>query len=302
MKNALFVTLALTAAPVFAADFDYTADREFQIKYPDLACVDTGPLTREEAEAFTAAKLQEMGRKDKVEVKRGPCFGDAKNATADVEQTVSGSEYLDRLYARLSSGPIPHGFYNGKVIISRDRGIKSVAELGVWMPKEDKIEKIAERMWSGKYFDRDKMYLKNRINLDGVSWNSLPKNIEDKRMKFPAKLYCGQSLFDSRRESLVIDYKYGVEDRPAGVETDKAIDWLAGKKGLAVRDEVRMVRPGLLLGRAYMQGAFGLYFVLEYAPGTGKDPSWDEPDACWIGHQRQIKIGKKPSDYSPRGI
>lgn len=300
MKHALIASLIL-AGTAQAADFDYTQNDEFQRMYPNLACIDTGPLSADETQLYTAAKLQEMGRQDKIEVTRPACFGDGPNATGEITQTISGSEWLDRLYARLSSGPIPHGFFNGKVILSRDRGIKSAAELGVWMPKEKKIEAIAERMWSGKYFDNQKMYLKNRINLDGLNWTALPKSIDDKRMKFPAKLYCGQSLFDSRRESIIIDYKYGVEDRPEGVSTDPSIDWLAGKKGLAIRDEVRMVRPGLLLGRAYMHGAFGLYFVLEYAPGTGKEPT-EEPDACWIGHQRQIKLGKKPSDYSPRGL
>jgi hypothetical protein len=183
------------------------------------------------------------------------------------------------------------------VILSRDRGVKSLKELGVWLPKEGAIETFAERIWSGKFYDRDRMFLKNRINLDGISWNAAPTSLTDARMKFPAKLYCGQSLFDARRESIVIDYYYGVEDRPAGISTDPAIDWLAGPKGFQIRDEVRMVKPGLLLGRAYLKGVFGLYFVLEYHKGTGKDPSWDEKDACWLGHQRQRQLGLRPSDY-----
>ena len=39
-------------------------------------------------------------------------------------------------------------------------------------------------------------------------------------------------------------------------------DRLAGRNGFAVRDEVRMVRPGLYLGRAYLNRVFLLNFTL----------------------------------------
>src|SRR5439155_1469762 len=56
---------------------------------------------------------------------------------------------------------------------------------------------------------------------------------------FPAKLYCGQSLLDGRRESTIIDYAFtddidGYREKP---------DFLAGRRGLDVRDEIRMIRP-----------------------------------------------------------
>jgi hypothetical protein len=64
---------------------------------------------------------------------------------------------------------------------------------------------------------------------------------------FPAKLYCGQSVLDTRRESVIVDYHFaddieGYRARP---------DSLAGRGGLRIRDEFRMVRPGFYLGRAY---------------------------------------------------
>ena len=37
---------------------------------------------------------------------------------------------------------------------------------------------------------------------------------------------------------------------------------LAGKDRLDIRDEVRLIRPGFYLGRAYFRGAFGLNFTL----------------------------------------
>ena len=54
------------------------------------------------------------------------------------------------------------------------------------------------------------------------------------------------------QESIIIDYFYtdeipGYRERP---------DFLAGRRGLQVRDEIRMVRPGFYLGRAYIGKIF----------------------------------------------
>ena len=75
---------------------------------------------------------------------------------------------------------------------------------------------------------------------------------------FPAKLYCGQSLLDGRRESIIIDYAF-TDDLPGYREMP---DMLAGRRGFQVRDEIRMVRPGFYLGRAYLGRSFVLNFVL----------------------------------------
>lgn len=292
------LTTSIEASLASAADFDYSNNRAYLRKYPDLACVDTGPLSTAEANALTGAKLQELGRTAEISVTRPGCHGDGNGAPAQLTEKVSGSEYLDRLYARLGSGPVPDGMYAGLIILSRDRGLANISEVGFLVPGESQIEKLGQQLWSGKFFDRDRMFLKNKINLTGITWDSSPTSLADSRLKFPAKLYCGQSLFDGRRESIIIDYKYGVEDRPEGISTDDNLDWLAGTKGLLIRDEIRMVKPGLYLGRAYLQGAFGLYFVLSHVPGTGvHQPQDSEKDACWIGHQRQKQLGMKQSDF-----
>ena len=75
---------------------------------------------------------------------------------------------------------------------------------------------------------------------------------------FPAKLYCGRSLLDDRRESIIIDY---ADNDQIDRYIDK-VDKLVGRKGLQIRDEICMVRPGLYLGRAYFGTIFGLNFVL----------------------------------------
>ena len=90
---------------------------------------------------------------------------------------------------------------------------------------------------------------------------------KDAWLLFPAKLYCGQSLLDSRRESIIIDYAFtdeieGYQERP---------DFLAGRRGLRIRDEIRMVRPGFYLGRAYADRAFLLNFTLYNAAIAERD-------------------------------
>ena len=76
----------------------------------------------------------------------------------------------------------------------------------------------------------------------GLARHILPTT--DVWLLFPAKLYCGQSLLDGRRESVIIDYAYN-DDLPGYQEHPDA---LVGRNGLRIRDEIRMIRPGLLSG------------------------------------------------------
>ncbi len=105
---------------------------------------------------------------------------------------------------------------------------------------------------------------------------------------FPARLYCGQSLLDSRRESVIIDYFYtdeiaGYRERP---------DFLAGRRGLQVRDEIRMVRPGFYLGRAYIGKIFLLNFSLYNKEVAERDgdaftKGGQVNEDCWQGTQQR---------------
>ena len=129
------------------------------------------------------------------------------------------------------------------------------------------LETVGEHLWRGKVFFRDERVLRNRIDDIGLLKTAGLVQGEPKKMKvgdqetwllFPAKLYCGQSLMDSRRESVIIDYFF--TDEIAGYQ--EMPDFVAGRRGLKVRDEIRMVRPGFYLGRAYLDRAFGLNFTL----------------------------------------
>ena len=117
---------------------------------------------------------------------------------------------------------------------------------------------------------------------------------KDQWLLFPARLYCGQSLLDSRRESIIIDYFFtdelpGYRQRP---------DYLAGRNGLKVRDEIRMVRPGLYLGRAYVGRVLLVNFFLYNDEIASRDgPEFQKTGAvkedCWPGTQTRTAAAGK---------
>lgn len=212
-------------------------------------------------------------------------------------------EELDQLYARLAAGPIPDGPFDGSIVFPRgSSGKLRAAEivgglkgLGVQF-KGKSIEVVGEALWKGKVFYRDQRVLRNRIQdlailRPVIGPGDIPKiDVDGKEawLLFPAKLYCGQSLLDSRRESIIIDYAYsdelpGYRDR---------IDFLAGRNGVKVRDEIRMVRPGLYLGRAYMDRVFVLNFVLENEElarqGREEFLTGQIRQDCWPGTQTRV--------------
>lgn len=212
-------------------------------------------------------------------------------------------EELDQLYARLGSGPIPNGPFDGEIVFPRGSSgklraaeiIGGLKGLGVNF-KGKMLETAGEALWKGKVFYRDEGVLRNRIEdlailRPVIGSGNIPKIDVDGRdawLLFPAKLYCGQSLIDSRRESIIIDYAFtdeipGYREKP---------DFLAGRRGLKVRDEIRMVRPGLYLGRAYMDHAFILNFVLYNKEmdkaGRTEFEIGQVKDECWGGTQKRI--------------
>jgi len=206
---------------------------------------------------------------------------DAERAAITPENVASLSqEEVDQVYARLTSGPIPTAVFDGDLFFPRGTDRSRFAEVvggGVAGGLKGKaadvgvatVEVLGAKLWRGKVFDRETRILRNRI--DDIRSLNLVLNEQEEAMLaarrddelgqyllFPAKLYCGQSLLDGRRESIIIDYAYS-EDLPGYIEK---IDHLAGRRGFAIRDEIRMVRPGFYLGRAYMNRVFVLNFVL----------------------------------------
>ena len=216
-------------------------------------------------------------------------------ATLDQEQ-------LDQIYARLTAGPIPDGAFDGRILLPKGgSGKLRLAELvggfaGTALQLKGLVlEEVGETLWRGKVFYRDARVLRNRIEdlsvlkkLELVRGEPQKMNFNGKEtwLLFPAKLYCGQSLLDARRESIIIDYFF--TDEIPGYQEEP--DFLAGRRGLRVRDEIRMVRPGLYLGRAYLDKVFALNFVLhnKAMDDTGREAfvkTGQVQEDCWPGTQ-----------------
>ncbi len=211
-------------------------------------------------------------------------------------------DQLDQIYARLAAGPIPDGAFDGRILLPRGGSGKfRLSEIvggftGTALHlKGLVVEEIGEALWRGKVFFREERVLRNRIeDLSALKKAGLvegePKKInyggKETWLLFPAKLYCGQSLLDARRESIIIDYFF-TDEIPGYQESP---DYLAGRRGLKVRDEIRMIRPGLYLGRAYLDRGFALNFTL-YDKATD-DKAREEfvktgkvLEDCWPGTQ-----------------
>ena len=212
-------------------------------------------------------------------------------------------EEIDQIYARLTAGPIPDGPFDGEVVFPRGSSgkIRAAEILGGLKGlavdfKGRALETLAEQLWKGKVFYRDQRLLRNRIQDLAVlrpilGPGDVPKidvDGKDAWLLFPAKLYCGQSLIDSRRESIIIDYAF--TDEIEGYRENP--DSLAGHRGLKVRDEIRMVRPGLYLGRAYMDHAFVLNFILYNKAiakaGEAGFVKGQIKEDCWGGTQKRV--------------
>jgi hypothetical protein len=191
-------------------------------------------------------------------------------------------EQVDQIYSRLSAGPIPDGPFRGDLFFPRDRNgrarIRDLADPspGLLAPIAAlRAEQLGRMFWRGKVFFRSQSLVRNRIEdlliLRPIIEDSdtIPKLTFDGQttwLLFPARLYCGNSRFDTARKSIIVDYA-----ETAQIEGYRAIpDRLGGPEGLNIFDEVRRVRAGFYLGRSYFGKRFALNFTL-VDPATAAD-------------------------------
>jgi hypothetical protein len=236
---------------------------------------------------------------------------DLQKITPEMLSTLTQEE-IDQIYGRLTAGPIPDGVYMGDLFFARgDNTRKRLDEIlggiegRVAGAKLDVLEDIGRVLWKGKVFYRDQRVLRNMIADAAVlrpligdpstlmreviprsGWLSAILPRDEVWLLFPAKLYCGQSLLDGRRESVIIDYLYS--DEIIGYRPSP--DSLGGRGGMRIRDEIRMVRPGLYIGRAYANKMFLLNFVLHNPEVAARDNAAFNAGAaiaedCWPGEQ-----------------
>jgi hypothetical protein len=226
-------------------------------------------------------------------------------------------EEVDQIYARLTAGPVPDGPYDGTFFFAKGGGARRLGEVlgGVRELATDlqleQLRLLGERLWKGKLFYRDKMELRNLIEhraevalLFGVKEADMRTTSyrgKEVGLLFPAKLFCGQSLLDSRRESIIIDYAFG--DEIDGYLD--GVDKIAGRNGLQVRDEIRRIRPGFYLGRAYLARIFALNFTLwngevaERGLATWKSGAAADED-CWPGTAAPAAAAAAPAAAAAR--
>lgn len=174
---------------------------------------------------------------------------------------------IDQLYARLDGGAIPDGPWQGRFFFAEGSGATSLGDAFEGLPsrivdrlvdkKLERLTRVGESLWKGKVFFKEEGVLRNMVDHEQIVERIfdvdpdkvMTEEIDGRTVAllFPAKLSCGESLKDPRRESVIIDYAES-ETVPGYLPE---IDWLAAKDGLAIRDEIRFVRPGFYLGLAY---------------------------------------------------
>ena len=183
-------------------------------------------------------------------------------------------EQVDQIYARLASGPIPDGAFRGDLFFPRgSNGRARIRDLADPAPgvlahvAALRAERLGRVVWKGKVFFRSERLVRNRIDdrlllrpiiRDSDTIPKLTFDGETTWLLFPARLSCGESRFDSTRPSIVVDYS----EAPKLDGYRPVPDRLAGPEGLNIRDEVRVIRPGFYLGRAYFGQRFALNFTL----------------------------------------
>jgi hypothetical protein len=228
-----------------------------------------------------------------------PLTADHRRRLMPAHLKALSQEEVDQVYGRLTAGPIPDGPFEGDLFFARGvDGDSRLAEIVGGRLKGllgdaavHNLEFLGRTLWKGKVFYRDQRLLRNRIedltvltpilggNSDGIE--KITVGGRDAWLLFPARLYCGQSLLDGRRESIIIDYALsdelpGYRDMP---------DRLAARNGLRIRDEIRMIRPGFYLGRAYMNRVFALNFTLYRESEAEASSPAPVTEDCWAGTQ-----------------
>jgi hypothetical protein len=235
---------------------------------------------------------------------------DLMKLTPDLIATLE-QEKVDQIYARLTAGPLPDGPYLGDFFFARgDNKDARIEEIIGGLRGRlagaavSFLELIGNDLWRGKVFYRDQRIARTMVRdraalreFVGDPATIMTTTVPDETwlsrlfpnrawLLFPAKVHCGQSLLDGRRESIVVDHNFNDE-----VEGYRASpDSLAGRGGLRIRDELRMIRPGFYLGRAYANRMFLANFTL-YNPAIA-DPQEDAfrsgaptTEECWPGEQ-----------------
>ncbi len=237
-----------------------------------LTACDTKSDEAKKPSKFRNVVLEEGLKPDQIEEKHPLTAEGRAELTPENVKTLTQWE-VDQLYVRLTAGPIPESAWQGRFFFAEGGGPSSFADAIGGLKgkiidlKLKKLSYLGEALWKGKVFFKQQGVVRNMIDhekileeLFDVPPSEVRKETIDGRevaLLFPGKLYCGDSLYDSRK-SVIIDYAKTEEIEGYVPE----IDYLAGSEALRIRDEIRIVRPGFYLGRAYARDTLLLTFTL----------------------------------------
>ncbi len=255
----------------------WAQDSAIPIKDPDVAAIHFSPVEDKHSPMIDFAEL---------DYQHPLTLAQRLSLTSEVLQNLS-QEHLDQLYARLTAGSLPDGEFQGEAFLPQHHRkhltrVWQILGLVVSSQTENIYRRLEGRwmeLWQGKVFDRQKKFLQNRVDLKlahdiaplmGEQFTHALRTLPKDALLFPAKMYCGQSKLDSRRESIILDYAYN-DDLQQYYR--KGIDKIVDRNGLHIRDEIRMIHPGLYLGRVYLGKVFLVNFMVMNAKLT---KIWEE--------------------------
>ena len=136
-------------------------------------------------------------------------------------------------FLQLTDAQLDEIFSNGSVGDIPDGPAKGTAIVANGTNfSSDIAEFVSFFAWQGKTFDAKNGVLRNRITHFGLN-------------AIIAKVYKGPSWFDNK-ECIVLDYS----------DTSLVARW--------IRDEIRLIEPGLYLGRVYWGKKPLIHFALEF--------------------------------------
>jgi len=220
-----------------------------------------------------------------------------KQALADTRQLTPADVLqldqpgLDAAYAAAAPGPIPDGTYAAMPFVPPPRANADVtADLIARLPDDAsnlpvaQVRAAAAALWRTRVFDRNQHLVRARGDGSGLM--------------YPGRVECAPSIADPGGAAILIDYTAS-EHLPGYHEIPDAV---TGRGGLRLREEMRALRPGLYLGRAYSGDTLVLNFVLyddsnpraERSAGTAMNESFWTAAGCSEGPRRD-RSGHPPA-------
>jgi hypothetical protein len=214
-------------------------------------------------------------------------------------------EQIDQIYARLTAGPIPDGPFDGDLVFPKGQsGDRRLAEIVGGLPaRVVEWKAINSSSWA-RAVERQGLLPRpapaaephrGHTPVAAARRQRHGQHPEDaRRQRRTMAVVPGQVVLrpePARRTPRVDHHRLRLHRHVAGYREKP--DFLAGRNGLQVRDEIRMVRPGFYLGRAYIGASSCSTFTLYNKAIAERDgPAFEKTgvvaEDCWPGTQQRV--------------